>query len=180
MITYWQQEDGKLIEKYEDELDGRKSTWVDARSVTRDDIAELEEKYGIDPENMLDILDPDELSRLEKNEEFKTDFKNIGKIEINALKEFNTTIITLANKFKDIVGNDSIFEILNCQFLHRDTQKIMEVLHDSFGSTLKTTSKLFLFISACELLMTLLIVISLKNFGTSSHPNSNDIEYKQL
>ena len=70
MITYWQQEDGKLIEKYEDELDGRKSTWVDARSVTRDDIAELEEKYGIDPENMLDILDPDELSRLEKNEEF--------------------------------------------------------------------------------------------------------------
>ncbi|MBQ2080773.1 MAG: magnesium transporter CorA family protein [Treponema sp.] len=70
MIRYWQQEDGKLIEKDEEELDGRKSTWVDARSVTRDDIAELEEKYGIDPENMLDILDPDELSRLEKNDEF--------------------------------------------------------------------------------------------------------------
>ena len=46
MITYWQQEDGKLIEKDEEELDGRKSTWVDARSVTRDDIAVLEEKYG--------------------------------------------------------------------------------------------------------------------------------------
>ena len=70
MITYWQQEDGKLIEKDEEELDGRKSTWVDARSVTRDDIAVLEEKYGIDPENMLDILDPDELSRLEKNDDF--------------------------------------------------------------------------------------------------------------
>ncbi|HBB43675.1 MAG TPA: magnesium transporter CorA [Treponema sp.] len=70
MITYWQQDDGKLVEKTEEELDGRKSTWVDARSVTRNDIAELEEKYGIDPENMLDILDPDELSRLERNDDF--------------------------------------------------------------------------------------------------------------
>lgn len=70
MITYWQQEDGKLVKKEESELDGRKSTWVDARSVTRDDITELEEKYNIDPENMLDILDPDELSRVEYNDDF--------------------------------------------------------------------------------------------------------------
>ena len=71
MITYWQQENKKLIEKYEDELDPEKKTWVDARSVTRDDIQELQEKYGIDPENMLDILDPDELSRIERNDDFE-------------------------------------------------------------------------------------------------------------
>ncbi len=70
MITYWQQEDGKLVNLDEEELDGRKVTWVDARSVTRDDIIELEEKYNIDPENMLDILDSDELSRVEYNEEY--------------------------------------------------------------------------------------------------------------
>ena len=69
MITYWQQENGKLVQKDENELDAEKNTWVDARSVTRDDIRLLEETYSIDQENMLDILDTDELSRLEKNDD---------------------------------------------------------------------------------------------------------------
>lgn len=70
MIKYWQQEDGKLVQKEEDELVAEKNVWVDARGVSRDEIQELEKKYNIDPENMLDILDPDELSRIEKNEDF--------------------------------------------------------------------------------------------------------------
>ncbi|MCR5319519.1 MAG: magnesium transporter CorA family protein [Treponema sp.] len=74
MIKYWQQEDGKLVEKEEEELNRHSKIWVDARSVTRDDIAELEEKYKIDPENMLDALDPDELSRIDYNEEFEYTF----------------------------------------------------------------------------------------------------------
>ena len=68
MITLWQQENGRLVQKDEEELDLSRHTWVDARSVTRDDIVELEHKFSIDPEHMLDILDPDELSRIEKNE----------------------------------------------------------------------------------------------------------------
>ena len=70
MITFWQQEDGRLVKKDFEELNSEHNTWVDARSVTRDDIQELEEKFNIDSENMLDVLDPDELSRLEKNEDF--------------------------------------------------------------------------------------------------------------
>ena len=69
MITYWQQENGKLVSKEKEELVPEMNTWVDARSVTRDDIRELEETYGIDSENMLDILDPDELSRIERNDD---------------------------------------------------------------------------------------------------------------
>ena len=69
MITYWQQEDGKLVKKSIDDINPNKNTWVDARNVTRDDIQNLEETYKIDPENMIDMLDVDELSRLEKNEE---------------------------------------------------------------------------------------------------------------
>ncbi len=69
MITYWQQENGKLVEKSEEELNPSLNTWIDARSVTSDDVEELESKYKIDHENILDILDPDELSRIEKNED---------------------------------------------------------------------------------------------------------------
>lgn len=70
MISFWQQEEGKLVQLEEEELDGRKVTWVDARSVTRDDISWLESTYNIDHENMMDILDPDELSRVERNDDF--------------------------------------------------------------------------------------------------------------
>lgn len=71
MITYWQQEDGKLVELAPEELNVNKKIWVDARSVTRDDIITLEETYQIDSENMLDILDPDELSRIEYNYDYE-------------------------------------------------------------------------------------------------------------
>ncbi len=69
MITYWQQENNKLVKTDKDELDMRRSIWVDARNVTRDDIAFLQETYNIEQDYMLDILDPDELSRIERNED---------------------------------------------------------------------------------------------------------------
>src|SRR5574344_1775465 len=69
MISYWQQENGKLIKKEESALDAKQNTWVDDRLVTSDDVRTIEEKYHIHPENVLDILDPAELSRIEKNDE---------------------------------------------------------------------------------------------------------------
>ena len=42
MITFWQQENNKLIHLEKEELDLGKKTWIDARSVTRDDIKILE------------------------------------------------------------------------------------------------------------------------------------------
>jgi magnesium transporter len=65
MITYWQQLHEKLIRKKKEELDDTLNTWVDARSVTHEDITELQQKYSIEEEHILDILDPDELSRIE-------------------------------------------------------------------------------------------------------------------
>ncbi|MBQ3687388.1 MAG: magnesium transporter CorA family protein, partial [Treponema sp.] len=65
MITYWQQENGRFVEKDESELTADSVLWVDARSVTSDDVEVLETKYHVDTESILDILDPDELSRIE-------------------------------------------------------------------------------------------------------------------
>ena len=61
--------------------------------------------------------------------------------------------------FEEIVGNGSIFEILNCQFLKRDVNKVLEQLYDGFGSSFKVTSNLLLMISVYELAMTLVILI---------------------
>ncbi|MBO8451076.1 MAG: magnesium transporter CorA family protein [Spirochaetes bacterium] len=61
MIRIWKQENGKLVE-------GAKTdspVWVDARNVTQEDIKILEREYNIETETIVDILDQDELSRLD-------------------------------------------------------------------------------------------------------------------
>lgn len=45
-------------------------TWVDAREVTRDDITQLQEEYGIESELLADIMDLDEQSRIEQEEHY--------------------------------------------------------------------------------------------------------------
>ena len=45
-------------------------TWVDAREVTRDDITELQETYGVSSELLADIMDLDEQARIEKEDEY--------------------------------------------------------------------------------------------------------------
>ncbi|MBQ8384759.1 MAG: magnesium transporter CorA family protein [Spirochaetaceae bacterium] len=70
MITYWQQEDGRLLKREPKELDPKLNTWIDARSVTREDIRILEEEYQVEQEHILDILDPDELSRIEREDNY--------------------------------------------------------------------------------------------------------------
>ena len=70
MITFWQQENNKLIHLEREELDLGKKTWIDARSVTRDDIKILEEEYHVSQEHILDILDQDEMSRIEPDDEY--------------------------------------------------------------------------------------------------------------
>jgi len=66
MINIWKQENRKMIEGERSD----KPVWVDARNVTREDIRTLESDYGIDTEIIMDILDPDELSRIEQEAEY--------------------------------------------------------------------------------------------------------------
>jgi len=66
MINIWKQENRKMIEGERSD----KPVWVDARNVTREDIRTLESEYGIDTEIIMDILDPDELSRIEQEADY--------------------------------------------------------------------------------------------------------------
>ena len=47
-----------------------KYTWIDARDVNRDDITTLSEDYAISSELLADILDQDEQSRMEKEDDY--------------------------------------------------------------------------------------------------------------
>ena len=65
MITYWQQIDGQFSKTKKEEINSKLPLWIDARSVTRDETTFLQEEYQIEQDHILDILDPDELSRIE-------------------------------------------------------------------------------------------------------------------
>ena len=65
MITYWQQNNGEFFKSKKEDITPDSRVWIDARFVNTDEIAILQKEFKIDPEHLLDILDPDELSRLE-------------------------------------------------------------------------------------------------------------------
>ncbi|MFI3258222.1 MAG: magnesium transporter CorA family protein, partial [Spirochaetales bacterium] len=67
MITFWKEKDGKLIEQSQTESQTGQNQWIDTRSVTREDIRILEKEFGVEQEHIIDILDQDELSRIEQS-----------------------------------------------------------------------------------------------------------------
>ena len=66
MIRIWQQQDGVLVPTQA----AGPGTWVDVRWASREDLAVLEKDYGILAEHLQDIVDADEQSRLEKEDEY--------------------------------------------------------------------------------------------------------------
>ncbi len=66
MIQIWKQQGGILVPA---ESAGP-GTWVDVRWASRDDLEALEKDYGILSEHLQDIVDADEQSRLEKEDEY--------------------------------------------------------------------------------------------------------------
>lgn len=69
MIKYWIQEDKTLKNIEQDEISQNQRLWIDARNVTQAEIAFLQKEYNLDPELLLDVIDPDELSRLEPGDD---------------------------------------------------------------------------------------------------------------
>ena len=118
----------------------------------------------------------------------------ISDIENNTIK-FNDSIIKIRNKaidtlnsvlgvvkpfresFREIVGEGSIFNILNCNFFKRDFNKLLEELYVEFGSTFRSTSNIILCICVFEFVMTLLMLIIIggliKKKDKSGEPEDN-------
>ena len=68
MITYWQQEEGRFFKCKKDEIVKTKPLWIDARNVNHDEAEIIQNEYEIEQDHILDVLDPDELSRIEDGE----------------------------------------------------------------------------------------------------------------
>lgn len=103
MITYWQQIDGNFSKTKHDDIDEALPLWIDARNVTRDETTELQSFYDIDPDHILDVLDPDELSRLEDGEGYILTIVRVPVYDPNAEVQYSTVPVGIIIKGKTII-----------------------------------------------------------------------------
>lgn len=100
----------------------------------------------------------------EKNTQYKNDFKEIVSSEINILEGIRDTIKPIRGIFNDIVGDNSIFTMLNCGFLKRDLNKLLEQLYNGLGGELKITSNIFIAITVIEGVLTFFTLIIMSRY----------------
>ncbi|MCR5436035.1 MAG: magnesium transporter CorA family protein [Treponema sp.] len=103
MITYWQQEDGQFIKLKKEEITTNKPLWIDVRNVTRDETTFIQEEYKIEQDHILDILDPDELSRLEDGEDYILTIVRVPIYDPQAETPYFTVPIGIIIKGKTII-----------------------------------------------------------------------------
>ena len=95
---------------------------------------------------------------IEKNDNFNDSFNIIIKEYSDILYE----VIDILQPFKqfvnDFLGEGKFFDILNCNYIKRDFNKIIEELYTAFGKHFKITGALFLVISIIEFLFNILAI----------------------
>ena len=196
MIYLWQQEEGVFVRKEQEELDSKQRTWVDARNVTSDEMLELEETYHIDHEQMLDILDPDELSRIEKDDDYVIAILRLPVFQPKATLQHFTApvgiimlpdkIITIcwtncevlkdisANRIKDLTLND--FPAFIIRIMSRAITMFLRYLKEINRRTNSIQQELQESIANSELIQLLNMAKSLTMFATSLRSNQQLLE----
>lgn len=152
-------------------------TDISERYEKAQDIETIQNYYNYIKDHLDSFKNVTEKMKEENKPIFINETKNISAHEINITKNYIMDVLNpLVTSYKDIVGNNSIFEILNCQFLKRDVNKIIEELNDDFGKAFQDTSTLLLVISLFELGMTFLIMFIMKGFKHLKSEESEVIE----
>ena len=100
---------------------------------------------------------------IDKNEEFDSSMNNIKESEIGILNNTREVITPLREIYNKAVDKGSIFGIMNCKFINRDLNKVVETLYKDIGGTFRSTSNIFLGIAGCELLITIFVLIIMKS-----------------
>lgn len=103
MISYWQQENEIFTKVRKDTIDETKPLWIDARNVTRDETTEIQAEYSIEQDHILDILDPDELSRLEEGEGYILTIVRVPVYNPSAQTQYSTVPIGIIIKGNVII-----------------------------------------------------------------------------
>lgn len=192
MIKYWIQEDKALKTIEKDEISTSRRLWIDARNVTQAEISLLQEEYKLDGELLLDVIDPDELSRLEPSDDgYNLVIMRLPVFTPNAETAYTTTpvgafifpdkIITIcwtncevlkdlsANRIKDLSLND--FPAFLIRILSRSDTMFLRYLKEISRRVNSIQNEIRGTIENDELIQLLNLEKSLTYFTTSLKSN---------
>ena len=97
-------------------------------------------------------------------EGFNQIFKENVNKEIVIIDGIWDAVKPMKDLYQEFVGNSSIFDMLNCGFLKRDMNILLEQINEGLGGSLKATSNIFIAIGLFEFVLTLLVLILMKSF----------------
>lgn len=192
MIKYWIQEDKTLKTIEKDEISSSRRLWIDARNVTQAEISLLQKEYKLDGELLLDVIDPDELSRLEPGDDgYNLVIMRLPVFTPNAETAYTTTpigafifpdkIITIcwtdcevlkdlsANRIKDLSLND--FPAFLIRILSRSDTMFLRYLKEISRRVNSIQNEIRGTIENDELIQLLNLEKSLTYFTTSLKSN---------
>ena len=116
---------------------------------------------------------------IRKNGEFKQRYTQVKESEVGFLDYILSIVTPLRKIYIEFISDGSIFDMLNCGFIKRDFNKVLDTLYNEFGSDFKITSNLFLTISAVELLLTISVLIIMKAIKANATDIPNYSAYSQ-
>jgi len=196
MIKYWQQSEGHLHSVKKEEIEPDKRLWVDARNITQAEIKTLQEEYNLDPELLMDVIDPDELSRIESWDDYNLAIMRLPVFTPNSEVSYTTApvgavvfpdkIITIcwtdcevlrdisANRIKGLTLND--FPAFVIRILARADIMFLRYLKEINRRTNSIQNELHDEIENAELIQLLNIQKSLTFFTTSLKANQLFLE----
>lgn len=93
MIRYWTQEDGVFTKIEKEEITSNTRVWIDARNVSQAEIQQLQNEYNLDPDLLMDVIDPDELSRIEPWDDYNLAIMRLPVFTPNAQVAYTTAPI---------------------------------------------------------------------------------------
>lgn len=191
MIRYWQQDEGILQNVKKEEIAPDKRLWIDARNVTQSEIKTLQDEYGLDPDLLMDVIDPDELSRIESWDGYNLAIMRLPVFTPNSDVSYTTTpigavifpekIITICwtdcevlrdiseNRIKGLTLND--FPAFVIRILSRADIMFLRYLKEINRRTNSIQNELHDEIENAELIQLLNIQKSLTFFTTSLKAN---------
>ncbi len=113
MINYWIQEENQFLkiskEEYDSLPDGKR-VWIDARRVSQDELSTLQSDFSLDPELLLDVMDQDELSRIEDWDDYALTIMRLPVFTPNSEVAYSTApvgAIVFPDKIITICWTDS-------------------------------------------------------------------------
>ena len=96
-----------------------------------------------------------------ESEEIFNETRIIAKQSLNNIKENLKNFSNLHER--EIKNNESIYNIANCKFIHRDIKKTLHEAYYSFGNKLTIVSIIYLFISIFQAMLFIIYYILLAN-----------------